>query len=421
MRRIPFPLDSILEHTLKKRDAICFRSRAQIKARGKARWWVVNPDGSIAGSGEKRNLIINDGMAAVKSRVWADCFTHCGASTGTVTTEHDSTVPGVQAKQDDGGGGSGTTITLDGSWAEVQTGRLIYYVTSGVFAKITGGSGTSWTADRSLFVDPKEDFIIYDTTLTASAPSGSEYKTNNYLTGSGNCGSSYSGGKMSMERTYDFPCTGVDETFNTLTFGWSGTLQNDVFSIISIGGGGVTVLGASGAQQLRVEYTLELDLTPVTLTAVTAAISGWTNTDGDEIITRIGINRVDSNGATQTSNFDLGGGVYSYGSGMEPSVSANVYIYIAEDSDTPSFGTAETITGTTESKGVGVSTGDYYSDKSVTFDTTEANGSSWRKILLTSAGDASSNCYVLLFDNTHTKADTHTLELIIRITWDWSF
>lgn len=108
-------------------------------------------------------------------------------------------------------------------------------------------------------------------------------RTNAYVAGAPNCGTAYDreNGIIKMRRTYDFPMETSDKAINEIGFAPRNAAQSDtadIYALLSRIVLPVTVSVLTG-QQLRVTYELTVTLSPITDTAASPAITGWT-TDG---------------------------------------------------------------------------------------------------------------------------------------------
>ena len=52
---------------------------------------VLNPDGTVACSRDfKRNLILDQGLNMIATKLWTECFAYCAVGTGSTPTKRDS-------------------------------------------------------------------------------------------------------------------------------------------------------------------------------------------------------------------------------------------------------------------------------------------------------------------------------------------
>ena len=111
--------------------------------------------------------------------------------------------------------------------------------------------------------------LATDVGLTAEATA---VRTNTYLTGTGNCGTSYVGQTQTNRRTYDFAVEVSNQNYSELGWSPSSTKTTNLFSKTLISGGTVTVLAG---QQLRVVYDLQLVITPTGVQVGNLTVAGW--------------------------------------------------------------------------------------------------------------------------------------------------
>lgn len=387
--------------------------KVRMKVKGRVEAMIVNPDGQIAQKVEGDNLVLNQGLDGIATRKWCDTFLYCAAgSNGTPTSDSSGA---TQASQ------SGTTVTLTGGavvFADpADIGKVIKW-NSGPTARIV-----SITSTTSAEVDETQTvasglFTIYRTNQTSL---GTEIqRTNNYLTGIANCGTSRSGNVFSHKRTFDFPVESGSVTYREIGFSHASGAGANLFSRIKLS----TDLTLVASQVLRVVYTLQLTVSPDTPVGKAANILGWpiapsTTVDGDEQIQYFGLSGVNTSGATVA--LDDGGYV------NEPSEETTAYAFLSTVTTSPAaFGSATNRTGTTPAQQV-VELDDYVSlsysiDKVTTFDVDEALSTVWRTIGLgrkeSSFESYVSNTFVFVFDQNQTKDELHTLELRFTYTWN---
>ena len=108
-----------------------------------------------------------------------------------------------------------------------------------------------------------------DTGLTSEAATA---RTNTYLQGAGNCGTSWVGQVGTMRRTFDFAIETTNQNYSELGWSWTSTKANNLFSKTLISGGTVTVLAD---QQLRVVYDVSITCAPVGVQTANLTVAGW--------------------------------------------------------------------------------------------------------------------------------------------------
>lgn len=108
-----------------------------------------------------------------------------------------------------------------------------------------------------------------DTGLTSEADT---LRTNTYLTGTGNCGTSWVGQVGTMRRTFDFAIEVSNQNYSELGWSWTSTKSTNLFSKTLISGGTVTVLAG---QQLRVVYDISITCAPMGVQSANLTVVGW--------------------------------------------------------------------------------------------------------------------------------------------------
>jgi hypothetical protein len=210
------------------------------------------------------NLILENGMTAIATNLVTSLFTYCAIGSGTTPTEQTS--GSITATT------SGTACTSNTAFFNSSmVGQLIYFPGTGQSATITVFTDNQHvTLNATLGIASGLVFDIFAINQTGLV---SEVKrTNNYLTGSGNCGTTYSGGVYTHQRTYDFSIETGTVVYNEVGFSSaSGAGANlnmrGIFSTAPI-----TVVAG---QQLRVIYFVLVTVTPISPRARTVPISGW--------------------------------------------------------------------------------------------------------------------------------------------------
>jgi len=210
------------------------------------------------------NLILESGMTAVASNLIANLFVNACVGTGSTPTRvASSPITGTT---------SSTTLTASSSiFSSGTVGQLIYFPSTGQSATVTAyTNGTTVTLNATLAIGSGivfEIFAINQTGLGAEV-----HRTNNYLTGSGNCGTTYSAGVYTHTRTYDFPIETSNQSYSEVGFSISAIVganlnMRGIFASAPIS----VVIG----QQIRVIYNVLVTVTPVTARARSVVINGW--------------------------------------------------------------------------------------------------------------------------------------------------
>jgi hypothetical protein len=393
---------------------VLFPLRLDFKARGRAKIQVLNPDKSVVREFEQNNLILNQGIDGIAVRNWCDSFLYCCAGSGTTPTADSS--GGTTAAQ------SGTTVTLTGgSFTFTSTladaGKIIRWASSSQARIVTVTDGQHAVVDVSQTVGAGA-FTVYRTNQTGLT--AEIVRTNNYVTGGGNCGTTLTGGNIFNHlRTWDFPVEVGSVTYSEIGFSWSGTVGANLFARIVLG----SPVSLLAGQTLRIIYTLNVTVGPITPNFKAASVIGWpvlpaTDTNGQEQIQYYGLSAVDTTGLTIA--YDAGNFV------NEPSATAGVQIFLSTVGTAPAtVGSAINRTGVSPAdKNVTLTTYVANSgtlDKYCVFLTTEANATTWLTIGL-GRSDMSflpyvNSTFVFVFGSAQTKDNLHTLEIHFSMTF----
>ncbi len=393
---------------------VLFPMEISFKARGRAKLQVLNPDRSVAREMTANNLILNQGIDSVATTKWCDTFLYCCAGSGSTPTS-DSGGATTAAQ-------SGTALTLTGgSFTFTNTftdgGKIIRWVGAQQARIVTVTDGTHAVVDVSQTVSGAA-FTMYRTNQTGLV--AEIVRTNNYVTGAGNCGTTLTGGNVFAHvRTWDFPTEVGNVTYNEVGFSNASGAGANLFSRIILGAPLPLVAG----QTLRVIYTLQITVSPTTPNAKAAAVLGWpvapsVNTNGNEQIQYYGLSSVNTSGATVA--YDAGNFV------NEPSASSNVQIFLSTvTTSLASVGTATDRTGSSPAvKAVTLSsytanTGTL--DKFGIYGTSEGNSASLFSIGIGRSDGGFfpyvNNTFVFVFTQSQTKDSLHTLELHFTFNW----
>jgi hypothetical protein len=284
------------------------------------------------------NLILDQGMDGLATKISVELFTYCAVGTGNTPTDADSGA--VTATT------SGATCTASGAFfAPGDVGKLLRFDT-GEKAYITAyTSSTVVTLGATLGVVGATAFTLYDVAQTALATEVMRSAT--YVTTAGACFTSRSGSTLTTQRTFDFPAFSIAGTgsaaADTITVVNHGLVANDAvvlsggtapsplvlgtiyyardivadaFKVAATPGGTAIALTSNGSgftvqlprnfaevgfsdnasagtnlnmralfaggavtvlggQQVRVVYQFQISITPTTPRAKTYAITGW--------------------------------------------------------------------------------------------------------------------------------------------------
>lgn len=241
-------------------------------------------------------------------------------------------------------------------------------------------------------------------------------RTNNYLTGVGNCGTTKSASNVwVLKRTFDFPIGALNGNYSEVGFSPLGTAGPNLFSRTLIQNAGQNVVvSINSSQQLRVIYQLTVTLGPTAETTTTPNVNGWpiapaTTTQGKgklQNLTNTAIRNVLTSGATDSSGGELDPGstaipTFISSSDLPLAAVGNSVDRATGFNSTNKNATAVTYTGT-KSKNFKLS-----------LSTSEGN----HVVRSMGIGNATSHFYAFLFDQNQTKSDLYTLDILFTMSW----
>jgi len=354
-----------------------------------------------------RNLILDQGLNDVMtSYAWCQGFGVCAVGTGTTPTYVDSGAITATA--------ASTTVTSSaGFFTSGMTGYLIKF-DSGEERYITFVDSTHATLSAALTVGSPTLFTVYAVNQTGLDTETK--RTSTYLTGAGNCGTSWTSTSSAQTRTFDFSIEGSNINYTELGWSASGSAGNNLFSRTLISGGTVTVLTGQG---LRVIYTLTITVPSSTSTG-SYAITGWPvspstvvtgsynlgNPFGSPSLAPIG--SVGTNGGSNINNFcayEMGSTAYQVDSGA----------FLCTGATLPMFG-SDYVQGTSvhsdSGSRVGYVSGSFKRDYTFHFALGTAVGTAWRGITMPLAN----TLFVFVFDEAQTKDNAHTLDFNVTVS-----
>ena len=352
----------------------------------------------------KNNLVLDQGLNQLCNGTasLASCFTSCAVGTGTTPTYVDSGAITVNIL-------AGTATASAGIFTAGMVGELLV-TDDGKEQYITAFSSSTSVSVSGSNSAVAQLFTVWAVDQTGLA---TEVKrTNTYLTGSGNCGttSNVGTGVRTLKRTFDFSAEVSPQNYTELGWSYTNTAGSNLFSRVLITGGTVSVLAS---QQLRVVYELSILVTPNTARAETAPITGWpvspaTNTDGDYLANSDGFGSDSGNPLSTVSTSGASGGAAF----LEPSVYA--FVRLCSGSTMPAFGSGYTQGAQnqmTSGAFASYTSGSFYRDFTATWIAASADRTDIRGISFGSEGGGT--MAVFIFDQSQTKDDEHLLE----ITW----
>jgi hypothetical protein len=210
------------------------------------------------------NLILETGMTALASNVLTSLFTYACVGTGSTPTQASSGSITVTT--------SGTTATASASiFSSGNVGDLLYIPGTGQSALITAYTDNEHvTLNATLAVGSAQLFTLFHVGQTGLV--AEVHRSNTYLTGSGNCGTTYTEGVYTHQRTYDFPVETGSQAYNEVGFSNTGTPGANIFMRGILSEAPVDLVAG---QQLRLIYFVLVTVTPISPRSRTVPISGW--------------------------------------------------------------------------------------------------------------------------------------------------
>lgn len=387
----------------------------------------------------QKNLILNYGMDAVYSNVYADLLKFGIAGTGTRLNYIDPA--GSMMSQ------TGTTVTLiptgsldglnsltqsiGGYSLALQVGDVIKYATgSGGVTETTVTAVENMTAsvDTSISVSPSQSFTIWKTSqngLQAEVKrAGTGITGTSYLVGIGNCSTSSATGQITYTRTFDFTTESVSKTYGEVGVAWTSTSgSGNIFSRVVL----PSTVFVDVGQRIRVLYQLNVNLSPASASSrPNISVTGWpvspaTNTNGSESIQSLLISsiRFDTGATDGTPVLDPSSGINPYASFFISNVSSSLSAW---GTSVSRLGASPTAAFADASKAA-YTNGSYYCDKTATISAASYNGTNIAFMGIgtsgvTSPANSGQHAYGFLFEQTQSKANTQTLTLTYR--WSWA-
>jgi hypothetical protein len=383
--------------TLRERGERRIAATIHQRAQGRVKCAIVQGGRVVQEFPWQKNLILNSGLDGLCQGLgWLSAMTKCLVGTGTTNTNNGS-LPGET------GSGAATTFTGPASFdftTSAAVGDMIKMTSgssSGTEVRITAVTDATHVQYTPSATISAGEFIVYRTSQTALA---SYVKANSGYYGGGT--TTDLGNVRTYGLTYEFTAEVGPVSYTEVGIS-SSTPPTNLFSRIKL----ASPVNLIATQQLRVTYELSITITPNTPVAKTFNITGWpvapaTTTDGDE----------------QVQSREFGGGAAP--SVLEPTGGSGG-IFIGTGSTIAAFGTSPNV-GTNVVKVhslLAYTPLSFYRDRTATFAVLEAIGTTWRCMGLctrTGAGTYNSGAFICVFDETQTKADTHTLTLTFRVS-----
>lgn len=349
----------------------------------------------------KRNLILDQGLDSIAVRTWPEAFSHAVVGTGTDPTKRDSGAITFSR--------AGTTVTASASFFEAQdAGRLLKFDTGEEMYIATFTSGTAVEVDTSGALAASEGTVWY---VNQAALTTETKRTATYGTNGGDNASTWELGSLwRMKRTFIFSAEAGSINYREIGWSHTATLGANLFGRDLLAGGGVNLVAG---QQLKVEVELTVTLSPVSATAYTNVITGWTQ-DGQSCIEDSRMWKVASTGALDS----LGG------DNLRPSAvsfpwSLSTSSAVLRNADPSNQDLSPSTHATITLTGQAYISGTFQRTFTGTFAVGAGNRSDWRSMGIGQDGGGGQfrTQFRILLAATETKDSDHTLA--IEFTWSW--
>ena len=375
----------------------------------------------------EKNLILNQGMDLVYSNTYQALMTYAVAGTGTRYNKID---PG------------GSTVSQSGNMIGLKPGGVLLSFTqsiggyvnsalhSGDVIKLTDGTEINVlnVGDLSASVSgsatiASQSFTIWKTSQVGLDTERS--RSNTYFTQNNGCGTIVNHNTVTLQRTYDFNYEPAGVTYYELGTALNSSGNSNVFSRILLS----TPVFIDAAQKLRMIYQLMISAYPSSSTPrPNVQINGWpvspaTNTNGSESVEAMRVQYINTDGG------GAGIGTEAYPA-LEPSSQGGLCEFFVSTNHSPL--TNPLITGASPidrhpssgqaaSSKAGYTAGNYYVDKSATFDISTGNydniGCMGFGAANSIAAYDSNIAYAFVFEQTQSKTSVQSLTLVYRTTW----
>ncbi len=244
-------------------------------------------------------------------------------------------------------------------------------------------------------------------------------RTANYLTGAGNCGTTRTTvTQWVMRRTFNFPIGALNGNYTELGFSPIATAGSNLFSRVLIKSGGIdTAVTVTSTQSLRVIYELTINFSSADQVFSSNFGGNWGLINGTGRLqnTTPNIQSTALCSVLTTGLSDLGGSQFP---SLEPSISSNISVSDSAQAlgtlggNTSYSGTIFSLSATAAN----YTNNSFFRDRSVTFDTTQAN-QTIRSIFLVNILQSGFPGWAMLLSANQIKTNLATLTLTFRISW----
>lgn len=351
------------------------------------------------------NLILDQGLDQFAlSAEFGNLSATCAVGTGTAPTFKDSGAITFTS--------AGTALTASAPFFAAGDVGALFKPDTGIEVYITGFTSTTIVTTSA---DPLAVASLGTVWYVNQVGLGTEvHRTNNYLTGAGNCGGTDVANKRTVRRTYDFPAEIANQVFTELGWSFSIAPGNNLYSRTLITGGSVSVLIG---QQLRVIYDLSLTITPNASTASATTITGWpvapaTDQNGNYILNR---------GMDAFSSVSTLGVLTEFNANtmlLEPSVNRTFASSLCTGAVLPAFGANYTV-GTNLGSSAGLTLGGYVAGtftrtRSGVYSVGTVNSTIIRGVTMDGAG---APLITFIWGQAQTKDNLHSLTVTWTLAW----
>jgi hypothetical protein len=310
-------------------------------------------------------------------------------------------------------------------------GDMIVYANNSQSQITTVTDGFHLQVVPSYTIASGQTFTLWKTSQTSLQTEVN--RSNTYVGGASNCGTTVTGNNVTHLRTYDFPVQGSDASYNELGLGWAASGATTTFSRILL----LSPVNVNTGFKLRLVYTLQASWFPTSSISSSASIGGWpvapsVNTNGSQSLQVLLVSSVN----TSDGNSSNASGV------LEPyyiSSGAGYYSMFAstKSSSLAAFGSAvDRRTSYAVAPAVGASkasyknpttdltaNGVYYCDRTSVLAVGAMSSNSIRSVgfgvggLGGDAADTTHQAYCFVFDQPQTLYNTQVLSLTFRSSW----
>jgi len=252
----------------------------------------------------QKNLILNQGMEAVPTHLYATLMDYAAAGNGTrnnsiISADSSGSVfattffliPGILS-----GSIQGLTGSYGGYNNVAEIGDMIQFSDASE-VRITAVSNLSASITPSTIINT-QSFVIWKTSQQGLQSEVHRVGSANYFVGTGYCGTTIVSNVTQNRRTWDFNYETSSISFTEVGVGWAASGNGTIFSRILL----PSSIFVDSAQKLRLTYELDIAMYPTASTpgqALTSSIVGWgtgSTVHGYQTMGSVDIGTIDTNG-----------------------------------------------------------------------------------------------------------------------------